>query len=391
MKLSKDILKNYIIAAVSISACAVVLSHSEGTAEAVRTGINMCFVSVIPSLFPMMFLAQYLVRSGAAEQIGGILETPARVLFGLPGACGAAVLTGMVGGYPSGAAAAEALVQRGAITRRQGERLANIAFCSGPGFTIGMVGAQLYKNKSVGLLILTAQVISCIIIGIVLKFVAGNSKSNAEFRTNPHYDLNRNERQNAFVESASAASSAVLAMCSFIIIFQVINYILTALEINGFTARVLQQVGLGHFGEYIFPCITEVTGGSMLSLNVGLPFTAFVVGFGGLSVHFQNFAVCHSIRVSKSRYIVTRLVQGGICSLIVSAALRIPFFADICVTTSTLVQTGVPVRFSNISGSFGVIMLLMCLMSVLCLPHSKGERYQNEAFKILRQEYKSRL
>lgn len=383
LKFSGHSLKKFIAAALSIAVCAVVLSHSEQSAGAVRTGINMCVGSVIPSLFPMMFLAQYLVRSGGAEQIGSIMETPTRALFGLPGICGAAVLTGLVGGYPSGAAAAEALVQRGAISRAQGERLANIAFCSGPGFTIGMIGAQLYKNKSVGLLILTAQAISCIMIGIVLRFTEGNSDDNIQFRVNSRDNQNRIDSENAFVESAAAASSSVLAMCSFIIIFQVINFMLGALGVNEFAARFLNRVGVEHLGEYIFPCITEVTGGSMLSVNVGLPFTAFVVGFGGMSVHFQNFALCGGIRPSKLRYIFIRLVQGGICGLLVSAALRIPFFADMCVTTAAAADISMT-RFSNVSGTFGTIMLVMCLMSVLCLPHSKDGRCKNEPFKVLR-------
>ncbi len=379
MKFSRYALRNSIAAALCIAACAVVLSHSEQSAEAARRGIEMCATSVIPSLFPMMFLSQYLVRSGGAEQIGSILDAPTRALFGLPGVCGAAVLTGLVGGYPSGAASAEALVRRKAISRAQGERLVNIAFCSGPGFTIGMIGAELYKNKSVGVLILTAQAISCIIIGTAQRFIVHDSNGNIGSRMGLCDSRDKNEGQNAFVESAAAASSSVLAMCSFIIIFQVINSMLGVLGANKFAAHILGMVGMGHFGEYILPCVTEVTGGSMLSVNVGLPFTAFVVGFGGLSVHFQNFALCGGIHPSKRRYIFTRLVQGGICSMLVSAALRIPFFADMCVETAAVAGTG-GMRFSNVSVSFGAVMLVMCLMSVLCLPHNKDGRCQNEPF-----------
>lgn len=376
-------LKNYMAAVAAIAACAIVLSHSGQSAEAVRLGIEMCAGSVIPSLFPMMFLAQYFIKSGGAEEIGGLLEVPTRIFFGLPGICGAVILTGFIGGYPSGAAAAETLVQRGAISRREGERLANIAFCSGPGFTIGMIGAQLYKNKSVGLLILTAQVISCIIIGIALRLVAGNAIERPAIRANAGHTDNDGGK-NAFVESASAASSAVLAMCSFIILFQVINAMLDTLGIGKCIAMIFAKMGLAQWGQYLLPCVTEVTGGSMLSVNVGLPFTAFVAGFGGLSVHFQNFALCRSIRPNKARYLFTRLVQGGLCSLLVSAALKIPFFAEKCVSTASFAGTGIPTRFSSISGSFGAVMLVMCLMSVLCLPQNQKERRENEPFKALR-------
>lgn len=383
MKNLRHIFRNYIAAAGTAAACVVVLSHSEQSAAAVRSGIEICAGSVIPSLFPMMFLAQYFIKSGGAEEIGSLLDASTRILFGLPGICGAVILTGLIGGYPSGAAAAEALVQHGAISRRQGERLANIAFCSGPGFTIGMIGAQLYQNKSVGLLILTAQAISCIIIGIALKLTTGNTNHQAS-RTDSVGIRGESGNENAFVESAAAASSAVLAMSSFIILFQVMNAILSTLGVNEWLAHLLGKIGLEHFGAYIIPCLTEVTGGSMLSVNIGLPFTAFVVGFGGLSVHFQNFALCRKIRLNKGCYLVTRMVQGILCGLLVSAALKIPYFSDRCVPAAAITETGVPMRFSHISGSFGAIMLVMCLMSVLCLPQNQKERRKNEPFQVLR-------
>lgn len=383
MRFAINSFKHTIAAVGILTACAVVLIHSKESAAAVRSGIAICVDSVIPSLFPMMFLAQYFIKSGGAEEIGGLLEAPTRILFGLPGICGAVVLTGLIGGYPSGAAAAEALVQRGAISRRQGKRLANIAFCSGPGFTIGMIGAQLYQNKIVGLLILTAQAISCIIIGIALKLIAGDI-SDTTPRANQASIRSESGGENAFVESAAATSAAVLAMSSFIILFQVINAMMNTLDVNDRLSFLLSMVGMAHIGNYLIPCLTEVTGGSILSVNVGLPFTAFIVGFGGLSVHFQNFALCRSIHLRKGRYLLTRFAQGGLCGLLVSAALRIPFFAEGCVPAAAMTNTGVPMRFSHISGSFGAIMLVMCLMSVLCLPSNQKERHHHEPFQAVR-------
>lgn len=370
MVVSTDRVKHITAGLACAAACAVVLLHAEPSADAVREGLQLCGTSVLPSLFPMMFLAQYFVKSGGAEEAGRLLEGAARVLFGLPGVCGAVILTGLVGGYPAGAAAAEALVNSGVISRRQGERLTNIAFCSGPGFTIGMVGAQLYQNKMIGLLILTAQALSCIIIGIASKVLASHSDDRTEVsgRNSVSQGGGRDSSRNAFVGAVSAASSAVLTMCGFIILFHVINAILGILGTNEFLARCLAPIGLDEWGRYLLPCVTEVTGGSILSVKLGLPFTAFVVGFGGLSVHFQNFALCRAIGMNKVRYLVTRIAQGGICAALVSAALRLPYFAEICTPASAMIGGEIPVRFSDVSGSFGALMLVMCLMSVICLP-----------------------
>ena len=356
-------------ALLSAAVSAMLLIHSDAAAEAVRRGIDICGASVIPSLFPMMFMSQYIVKSGAAELAGSLLEKPVRVLFGLSGICGVALLTSLIGGYPAGARAAETLVTDGLISRREGKRLANMAFCAGPGFAIGMIGGELYKNKSIGLLILTAQALSCIIIGIASRLLPGNDGAPmTERRDNPPAVSSRTD---AFVQSAAGTASTMLHMCSFIILFQVI---LCLLELSGFNSalgRMTEALGLGSIGRLLLPCTLEVTGGSILSVKAGVPFTAFVVGFGGLSVHFQNFSICRSVRPSKPLFLLTRTLQGALCSMTVSLALRLPWFSPAVIPTSGNVTDGIPVSFSRVSVGFGCTMLVMCLMSVICLPSDK--------------------
>ena len=352
----------------SVVAFAMLVLYSSDAAEAVRRGVRLCAFSVIPSLFPMMFVSQYVVKSGAAELAGGLLNRPVRFLFGLPGVCGVALLTAFVGGYPAGARAAETLVTEGRITRQEGERLAAIAFCSGPGFAIGMIGAELYKNKSFGLLILTAQAFSCIIIGIGYRMIAGGFAGSHAGRFQAPCS---SQGGDAFVQSAADAASALLHMCSFILLFQVLIAMLNATGLNEWLGRLTARFGMSDAGSLLLPCTAEVTGGVILSVRGGIPLTAFVAGFGGLSVHFQNFAVCRSIRPNKAVYLLIRLLQGAICSLIVSLALKLPWFSMATLPASVKVIGGMPTDFSRVSTGFGCIMLLMCLMSVICLPSEK--------------------
>ena len=355
----------------SAAACAYALIFSDGTADAVREGIEMCEMSVIPSLFPMMFFSQYMIRSGGAALAGGLLERPVRALFGLPGVCGIALMTAFIGGYPAGARSAETLVREGAISREEGERLADTAFCAGPGFAVGMIGAGLYKNKTAGLLILTAQALSCIIIGIGYR-VTG-MKRGALPSSPGKKPVHLAERADAFVSSASDTSSAMLGMGGFIILFKVVAFLLDASSINRALGSLTEYFGAGDVGSDLLPCLSEVTAGSILSAKYGLPFTAFVVGFGGLSVHFQNFAACRGLRINKPRYILTRIIQGTLCCLIVSLSLRLPSFSDAAVPTSGAVISGIPADFSRGSAEFGCAMLVMCLMSVICLPKAQKE------------------
>ncbi len=370
-----EYIKRYFKALMVLAASVTVLVYSEQTAAAVRQGIELCVNSVLPSLFCMMFLSQYLIKSGAAEAMGKWLDKPVRLLFGLPGVCGAALLAGMTGGFPAGAKSAEELVESGSISRRQGQRLASIAFCSGPGFTIGMVGAELYGNKLSGVLILTEQIVSVIIIGVVMKIVCGGCADLEESTSDARSNVSsRIAGSDAFVESVSGAASTSITMCSFIVMFQIISSMLDVLQINSALGSLTYNIGLGDAGRYLLPCLLEVTRGSFLSLSAGLPFTAFVVGFGGLSVHFQNFAICWRIRLKKSEYLFIRLVQGLICALLTEISLKLPFFSDMYTSASLALTYGSDVEFSRISYGFGALMLLMCLMSVICLPSKSIDR-----------------
>ena len=366
-------------AVVTLTGCAVVLLHTAQAAEAVRSGLRLCAGSVIPSLFPMIVLSQYMIKSGGAQQIGVLLNAPTKRLFGLPGVCGAALLTGMIGGYPAGARAAATLVESGQISRREGERLANIAFCSGPGFTVGMIGAQLYKNKLAGLLILTAQMVSCIIIGMMWNGMQHMPRRKEWASQHPHISPVHTESRSsdAFVQSVSDAAATVLTMCGFVVIFQVMIAMMDAAGVNALAERVLERIGLDAFKTVLLSAISEVTAGSVMSVRLGLPFTAFVVGFGGLSVHFQNFAICRCVGLRKATYFFWRAVQGLLCGLLVTAALQLPCFAQICQPAAALTGNDGTAAFSPVSNTFGILMLVMCLMSVICLPgkhHSPGKK-----------------
>ena len=78
---------------------------------------------------------------GVPQRLARRLSAPMGRLFGLPGTGAAALLAGVLGGYPLGAAATSGLVERGALTPAEGARLLGFANNSGPAFLIGAAGA----------------------------------------------------------------------------------------------------------------------------------------------------------------------------------------------------------------------------------------------------------
>lgn len=84
-----------------VAAAAALLHWPQAVSGGVSRGLSICSTVIIPSLFPFLVLAGFLVRSGVGAALGRRLERPVRFLFGLPGCCASAILIGMIGGYPA--------------------------------------------------------------------------------------------------------------------------------------------------------------------------------------------------------------------------------------------------------------------------------------------------
>ena len=105
-----------------------------------KDALVLCARSVIPSLFPFLVISSLLLSLGfgqlTAPWLAGLMEP----LFRVPGAGSAALLLGLIGGYPIGAQTAAELYRGGLATRAEAERL--LAFCnnSNPVFLISVLG-----------------------------------------------------------------------------------------------------------------------------------------------------------------------------------------------------------------------------------------------------------
>ena len=119
----------------------------EVSAQAARDAMLLCAQTLIPSLFPFFVLSSLLIACGASELLSALLSPLMRPLFGLSGTGAAALALGLCGGYPVGARTAAELVENGALSQEEGERL--LAFCNnaGPGFLLGVCGAGVFSSS----------------------------------------------------------------------------------------------------------------------------------------------------------------------------------------------------------------------------------------------------
>ena len=145
------------------------LAGSDQVRAVMQEGLALCARSVIPSLFPFMVVTSLLLSLGlgelAAPWLAGLMEP----LFRVPGAGSAALLLGLIGGYPIGAQTAAELYRGGLATRAEAERL--LAFCnnSNPVFLISVLGAGVFGSVRAGVWLWLIHVLSALLTGILFR------------------------------------------------------------------------------------------------------------------------------------------------------------------------------------------------------------------------------
>ena len=276
---------------------------------AAREGLLLWFNNIIPALLPFMVIVNMLVGMGFARFFGKILAPAMKKIFGLPGAGGFALITGLTSGYPIGAKTVADLRKTGEISARDAQHL--LAFCNnaGPLFILGVVGVGLFENATVGYVLWAGHVLSALILGILLRFLfLKNDNDNLIKYITP---------AGSNINSGTALSNSVKnAMESMAIIGGLVIFFSAVMAVLG-------EMGLPEKGLFagLIAGAVEVTGGVRKISECGisitsLGFTAFAVAFGGFSIHMQTFHFTEDTGIKASPYLACKVLHGILAATI---------------------------------------------------------------------------
>lgn len=335
------------------------LTQSEAVSQGIQSGLKICAGVLIPSLFPFMVLSGFLSLTNAA----GILSIPLTPLttrvFKLPKELGAVVLLSLIGGYPVGAKSISMLLSQGKITKKTAERM--LCFCvnSGPSFLITAVGTGMLANKKAGVILFCTQTATTLLIGMIVSLRA---------KVPPVENTSiRMKGDEAFVTAVSSASSSMLAMCSFAVLF---SGILSFISASGIIWRVSQTFGITEaFAKTIISGVLEVTSGcanaSQLNGIAAYVMVSAVVSLGGLSVLFQIMSCFRENPIS-----FRPLISARIFHMILSIIISIPVYERLFETQPVFAASSRPFIHINTRSLFLAICLL-CMCAILTLSTAK--------------------
>ena len=299
--------------ALTVFLCVLLIFNPQKSMMYAREGLLLCTDIIIPSLFPFFVCSGLLVYSGFCEVLAKAAAPVMKPLFNINPTGAAAFVLGIVSGYPQGAVTAGQLYGGGYLSKSEAERL--LAFCnnSGPLFILGTVGAAMYKNPKIGILLYAAHILGAITVGVIFRFYKKESY-NA-----PVSGINT-ERKNISQVFSSAVNDSVrsiLTVCATVIFCSVISKL------------ILDMFHLdGTLGAAAASLLEFVSGlGKISALDTGecekLIMSAAVCAFAGLSVHLQVMGVVSDKNLSLKPYFAGKILHAVFACLYTFIAIRL--------------------------------------------------------------------
>lgn len=336
--------------------------------NAALKGLDIWFSIVFPALLPFFIGSQLLMGLGIVHFMGVLLEPFMRPLFNVPGTGSFVMAMGLASGYPAGAMLTGKLREQNLINKTEAERLISFTNTADPLFMFGAVAVGMFHNQSLGTVITISHYISCLIVGLMLRFykmkdksslplsASNQSKSILIKAVNELYEARRKDGR-AFGQLLGdciwESVNTLLLVGGFIILFSVITNILT---VTGFFNLLLKPLQIllalfnfeKAFASALISGTFEITLGSKLTSEVMAPLyqkviiVSAIIAWSGLSVHAQVASLISKTDINMNIYLLARIIHA-ILAGVVSYFLMKPDIKNL----SYLVPVFVTIRSSD--------------------------------------------
>ena len=320
------------------------LIFSKSNLPAVKSGLALWANSVVPSLFPFFVATELLMHTNIIYLLGNVLNNYMKPIFNIRGEGAFAFIMGIISGYPVGAKIASNFRKNNICTKEECERLLSFTNNSGPLFIIGTVGILMYRNTTIGILLFITHLLGCITVGFLFRYwKKGRDSSNDISKINSYAQQKKSvsfsNLGEILAESITNSISTILLIGGFVVIFSSIISIFKASGLLNIMTTCLSPIFRmlnidTNFVQGILTGILEITNGistissiayKKLSLNIII--TAFLLGFGGISILLQVWSITSKTDLSIKPYLYGKLLHGLLSAFYTYVFIQMfPFF-----------------------------------------------------------------
>ncbi len=265
----------FIFSLISLFALCLIIFRNDAVNGAIK-GLYMCSDVLIPSLFP--FMVCVLLFIGIVESLN--LKNKIPLIF----------ILSVLGGYPIGAMLLNEEVRLDNIEPNYAEKMMRFCVNAGPGFIIIAVGTGIYGSVKTGLILFLSAILSSFSIFLFSCFLGKNKIKFKSTRNKSSFKFS-----DIFVNSTARASASMINICSFVVLFCVINSVLE---------KFAEKVKFLNFLVYL----NEVSCSVFKFKNIYA--VSFILGFGGICVIMQIIAVSGDMKFNVLKFLIFRILNG---------------------------------------------------------------------------------
>ena len=264
-----------------------------------------CISTLLPSLLPYMIFSSIISKSSLVNKV---LRSFFKSVYLILGICIKYVdvlfwgnLSGFVVGPKLLAEENDSIDENLPITK-----YILLSSNAGIGFVISFIGQAVYGNFLFGLSLYFSQILISLILNSFVFFKKDKIKIyNSEHKKLPFLLSVSN--------SISSTANAFITICANTVVFSTLSSLLV--KIIGLPTNSV----LSAFIYSLFDISQGVKAASLINNKaISLFIVGFSVGFGGISIFFQIFSICQSLKINKIKFILIKLLQGFICGILLS-------------------------------------------------------------------------
>lgn len=365
-----NVKKNYIISIFITLFIILFVINLDSNIKSAVDGVKLVITAILPTIFPFSVICNLLIYYDGIELYSKLLGPLICRPLKLSDNCSFPLAASFICGYPLGAKYASEIYELNYIDKNEYERLLNIASNAGPIFILGSIAIAILNNINFGYLLLIANYLSVIIIGLftrkkatyINKRKVKNAFANNSFGTN---------LKNA-VENAVATTINVGA---FVIIFSVVINMIKSNTMVGTAFYNLEKLlNLpSQFLYNLFLGTMEFTNGSKLiadseiSIIFKLSMISALLSFSGFSVIGQVSSITSSCKPNIKKYIFYKFLQGVI-SFVITFIFATIFLNSI--NTSSIYYSGGQILL-KIYKLYGIIFILLISTLIFQISYKK--------------------
>ncbi len=296
--------------------------NSKTVINSIRYSLNMCYNSVIPSLFPFFVLSEFFVSILSVTKLN-----PSVYLF----------ICGLLTGFPNGTKNICNLYQENVISKENAVKLLYCTANASPAYIVTFIGISILQSKTIGYIILLSQM-CC---SIMCAFAFGAIKKQKITK------ISTIKITETACKSITGSVSSCLNVCGYIIFSGVIADVALKYNIPDLISRLLFFIPKKNFNAIIIGMI-EITRGITImkkSANDFIIAISFIVGFSGLSVIMQCISCATKSKLPVKPIIVGKITYSILMPIITYCLLKL-----------------IPIKFESVTNTFASSIFIIFIL-----------------------------